>query len=181
MSTWRNRDFYQLMRWRNLKCSTLLEAAVRFLHPIAMTATASLFLACCAVGPDYRSPSAPAVASLTPEPIKAQMSGPDRQAYVQGLEIPQRWWELLRCRLSTPLRRAPSTATPISKRRRLRCGSPTPTPRLLAAPSSRKLAPALAPPRKNRRRARWRRAPALRHSLSRRASCLSHLCRMFSG
>lgn len=26
------------------------------------------------------------------------MSGPDRQAYVQGLEIPQRWWELLRCR-----------------------------------------------------------------------------------
>ncbi len=98
MSILRNRDRYELVRWRTLKCSTLLEAAVRFLHPIAMTATASLFLACCAVGPDYRSPSAPAVASLTPEPIKAQMSGPDRQAYVQGLEIPQRWWELLRCR-----------------------------------------------------------------------------------
>jgi NodT family efflux transporter outer membrane factor (OMF) lipoprotein len=57
-----------------------------------------LVLAGCAVGPDFHSPAAPAVNSLTPEPVKAaRMSGAQQQAYVKDLSIPERWWQLLHC------------------------------------------------------------------------------------
>jgi NodT family efflux transporter outer membrane factor (OMF) lipoprotein len=52
----------------------------------------------CAVGPDYKPPPPPAVTSLSPTPIHiSRAGGPAQQAYVRGLALPQRWWELFHC------------------------------------------------------------------------------------
>src|SRR5579883_1366387 len=57
-----------------------------------------LLLAGCAVGPDFHPPAAPSLTALTPEPIRPlPMSAVEQQAYVKGLEIPERWWALFRC------------------------------------------------------------------------------------
>lgn len=62
-------------------------------------ATLGLLAGGCAVGPDYRAPEPPNIASLTPEPLRSSLiKGPGQQAYVKGLEIPQQWWELFRCK-----------------------------------------------------------------------------------
>jgi len=58
-------------------------------------------LAGCAVGPDYRRPAAPAVASYTaeaspPGTAEAKGLGGSMQRFVPGGEIPARWWELFR-------------------------------------------------------------------------------------
>jgi NodT family efflux transporter outer membrane factor (OMF) lipoprotein len=58
-------------------------------------------LAGCAVGPDYRRPAAPAVASYTAEALPpgtaaAPGLGGSMQRFVPGGEIPARWWELFR-------------------------------------------------------------------------------------
>jgi NodT family efflux transporter outer membrane factor (OMF) lipoprotein len=55
----------------------------------------------CAVGPDYRRPAAPAAASytaqaLSPGTAEAKGLGGSMQRFVQGGEIPSRWWELFR-------------------------------------------------------------------------------------
>ena len=65
----------------------------------ALSATVmALAAAGCAVGPDYEPPPAPAVASLSPTPLHmSRARGPGQQAYVRGLAIPQRWWELFHC------------------------------------------------------------------------------------
>ena len=52
----------------------------------------------CEVGPEYKSPPPPAVTSLSPTPLQmSRAGGPVQQAYVRGLAIPQRWWELFHC------------------------------------------------------------------------------------
>jgi NodT family efflux transporter outer membrane factor (OMF) lipoprotein len=58
-------------------------------------------LAGCAVGPDYRRPAAPEVASYTTEALpsgtaEAKGIGGPMQRFVPGGEIPARWWELFR-------------------------------------------------------------------------------------
>jgi len=58
-------------------------------------------LAGCAVGPDFRRPDTPAVASYTSEtlPVETAASpwvGGAAQHFVSGGEIPARWWELFR-------------------------------------------------------------------------------------
>jgi NodT family efflux transporter outer membrane factor (OMF) lipoprotein len=58
-------------------------------------------LAGCAVGPDYRRPAAPTVASYTAEALPpgtaaAPGLGGSMQRFVTGGEIPARWWELFR-------------------------------------------------------------------------------------
>ncbi|MDA8179991.1 MAG: efflux transporter outer membrane subunit, partial [Deltaproteobacteria bacterium] len=58
-------------------------------------------LAGCAVGPDYRRPGPPAVASYTAEAPPAETAaapgvGGMAQHFVAGGEIPVRWWELFR-------------------------------------------------------------------------------------
>ena len=58
-------------------------------------------LAGCAVGPDYRRPAAPTVASYTAEALPpgtaaAPGLGGSMQRFVPGGEIPARWWELFR-------------------------------------------------------------------------------------
>jgi len=69
-----------------------------------MRLLAALFaaaLAGCAVGPDFRRPDPPAVASYTSEAIPAETSaapgiGGAAQRFVPGGEISARWWELYR-------------------------------------------------------------------------------------
>ena len=59
----------------------------------------SLIVGGCAAGPDFREPEPPHVAQLSPTPLRGKTpSGADQQAYVQGLEIPQQWWEVFHCR-----------------------------------------------------------------------------------
>lgn len=72
---------------------------------IVMTAVAA---SACTVGPDYRPPDPPAVTSLSPTPISTLgPPGADRQRFVEGLELPRRWWELFHCRaLETVIARA---------------------------------------------------------------------------
>ncbi len=64
-------------------------------------------LAGCAVGPDYRRPDPPAVATYTAEalPVKTATApgvGGAAQWFVSGADLPARWWELFR---SEPLDR----------------------------------------------------------------------------
>jgi NodT family efflux transporter outer membrane factor (OMF) lipoprotein len=55
-------------------------------------------MAGCAVGPDFTSPPPPSVTSLTPQSLPVlPISAPDRQAFVESLQIPKQWWELLHC------------------------------------------------------------------------------------
>jgi NodT family efflux transporter outer membrane factor (OMF) lipoprotein len=68
------------------------------LNPAAWLA-AALLLAGCAVGPDFKRPSPPAVTGYTAEPIAAQtasapVAGGQAQRFVQGLDIPGQWWAL---------------------------------------------------------------------------------------
>jgi NodT family efflux transporter outer membrane factor (OMF) lipoprotein len=58
-------------------------------------------LAGCAVGPDYRRPTPPPVASYTPEALPVETAaapgvGGAAQRFVPGGEMPVRWWELFR-------------------------------------------------------------------------------------
>jgi NodT family efflux transporter outer membrane factor (OMF) lipoprotein len=58
-------------------------------------------LAGCAVGPDFRRPAPPTVASYTSETLPVETSaapgiGGAAQRFVPGGEIPDRWWELYR-------------------------------------------------------------------------------------
>jgi NodT family efflux transporter outer membrane factor (OMF) lipoprotein len=67
------------------------------LHAALVAAT----LAGCAVGPDYRRPAPPAIASYTAEALpvgttSAPGVGGTEQRFVSGGEIPARWWELFR-------------------------------------------------------------------------------------
>src|SRR5215469_15096942 len=55
----------------------------------------------CAVGPDFERPRAPDVPGYTPEALPGQttatnVKGGEAQRFVQGLDIPGRWWTLFR-------------------------------------------------------------------------------------
>jgi NodT family efflux transporter outer membrane factor (OMF) lipoprotein len=68
---------------------------------LARVCAAVLLLAGCAVGPDFHEPAAPAITSLTPEPLPAATAaapGPagSPQTFTQGLDIPGQWWTLYR-------------------------------------------------------------------------------------
>jgi PBP1b-binding outer membrane lipoprotein LpoB len=64
---------------------------------ITTLVTTALFLAGCAVGPDFTRPAAPEVEGYTPEPLAQQTASTDvaggaAQRFVQGLDIPGQWW-----------------------------------------------------------------------------------------
>ena len=64
----------------------------------ALIAALSL-LAGCAVGPNFKRPAAPADESYTVRPLKSTPSTPntaggEAQRFVEGLEIPAKWWAL---------------------------------------------------------------------------------------
>lgn len=53
----------------------------------------------CAVGPDFERPAAPDVKGYTPEPLaavtnSAKIEGGEAQRFVQGMDIPAKWWTL---------------------------------------------------------------------------------------
>src|ERR1017187_8747485 len=59
----------------------------------------SSLLAGCAVGPNFKRPDAPPVNSYTSSPLETTTSTPDiaggeAQRFVEGLEIPAKWWDL---------------------------------------------------------------------------------------
>lgn len=53
-------------------------------------------LASCAVGPDFKQPTPPQVKSYTPQPLSASTIGFDKdsQHFIQGQDIPAKWWLL---------------------------------------------------------------------------------------
>ena len=60
-------------------------------------AAISIPISGCAVGPDFRAPPPPSV-SLSPTPLARTVGrGGARLSYVEGLAIPERWWELFHC------------------------------------------------------------------------------------
>ncbi|HEY1926773.1 MAG TPA: efflux transporter outer membrane subunit [Caulobacteraceae bacterium] len=69
----------------------------RSLKPAA--ALSALFMAGCAVGPQFRPPAAPAGADYAAKPLPASTvsaDGPqgDAQQFVRGMDIPGQWWTL---------------------------------------------------------------------------------------
>jgi NodT family efflux transporter outer membrane factor (OMF) lipoprotein len=65
----------------------------------AVPVSALLFLAGCAVGPDFEQPAAPDVSGYTAQPLAQQTSsadvkGGEAQHFVQDLDIPGQWWTL---------------------------------------------------------------------------------------
>jgi NodT family efflux transporter outer membrane factor (OMF) lipoprotein len=59
----------------------------------------SSLLAGCAVGPNFKRPDAPPVNSYTSSPLETTTSTPntaggEAQRFVEGLEIPAKWWDL---------------------------------------------------------------------------------------
>ncbi|GKQ49605.1 efflux transporter outer membrane subunit [Bradyrhizobium sp. Ce-3] len=89
---------YQLSA--KMPCPTFT-AALRVLA----ISTGALMLGACAVGPNFTSPPAPAVAGYTPEPLRSPATDPAgprlaQQRFSNGADIPTRWWAAFR---SAPL------------------------------------------------------------------------------
>jgi NodT family efflux transporter outer membrane factor (OMF) lipoprotein len=79
--------------------------AMRDVLTKALAGAAGLFLASCAVGPDWVPPPDPDVSRFTPEPLRsprADAGGPPvaPQHFVTGAEVSARWWAAFR---SAPL------------------------------------------------------------------------------
>jgi NodT family efflux transporter outer membrane factor (OMF) lipoprotein len=73
-----------------------------FLHFLAIPAT--LLVAGCAVGPNFKKPPAPTVPGYTPEPLTTTSATPnvtagDAQQFVDGLDIPGEWWTVFHSKL----------------------------------------------------------------------------------
>jgi NodT family efflux transporter outer membrane factor (OMF) lipoprotein len=72
-----------------------------------MLSTAALaMLAGCAVGPDFDKPAAPEGAGYTKEPLvaaAASTDGAEAQRFVEGMDIPGRWWTLFHSEALTSL------------------------------------------------------------------------------
>ena len=91
-----------------LEKAVRLTRVVRAIGVAAPAAITAILTAGCMVGPNFSSPPPPTVSSLTPEPLpRSPMPGPDQQAYVKELDIPQQWWSLFRCK---PLNRIAARA-----------------------------------------------------------------------
>ncbi|WP_426616197.1 efflux transporter outer membrane subunit [Bradyrhizobium sp. McL0616] len=66
-----------------------------------LASATSLWLAGCAVGPNFETPPAPSVSRFTPEPLASPRTDADgprvpRQQFVNGADIPARWWAAFR-------------------------------------------------------------------------------------
>lgn len=92
--------------------------------PAAGWAAAALIafaLSGCAVGPNFREPAAPAVERYTPAALPASTAsaatpGGDAQRFLEGREVPRRWWttfgnEELDRRVETALAHSPTIAS----------------------------------------------------------------------
>jgi len=76
-----------------------------------------LLLAGCAVGPDFRTPAAPATSRYTPDPqpvrtVSAGVAGGAAQEFVPDGDIPAEWWQLFQCKPLDDLVRRALRASP---------------------------------------------------------------------
>ena len=67
----------------------------------ALTGSAALLLAACAVGPNFQPPAPPAVNRYTPDPMsastnKAAVAGGESQSFVEGASVAGDWWTWFR-------------------------------------------------------------------------------------
>jgi NodT family efflux transporter outer membrane factor (OMF) lipoprotein len=79
----------------------MLYVATRWFSAGATALAAATLLASCAVGPDFLHPAAPEVTRYTREPLSGQTSATDAptgrpQRFVEGRDIPQKWWVLFK-------------------------------------------------------------------------------------
>ncbi|MGH8163322.1 MAG: efflux transporter outer membrane subunit [Rhodanobacteraceae bacterium] len=94
------------------------------IKPAAGWATAMLIalaLSGCAVGPNFREPAPPAIDRYTPKAlpaatVSAATPGGDAQRFLEGRDVPQRWWttfgnDELDARVRTALEHSPSIAS----------------------------------------------------------------------
>ena len=70
--------------------------ALRWLFASATALAASVLLASCAVGPDFRHPAAPDITRYTREPLDLRTSSAAAQHFAVGRDIPQDWWALFK-------------------------------------------------------------------------------------
>ncbi len=87
----------------------------------ALVCAATLALAACAVGPNYRQPAAPAVDRYTQRPlptatVSADTAGGDAQRFLENQNVPARWWttfgnDELDARVRAALEHSPSIAS----------------------------------------------------------------------
>lgn len=68
------------------------------MRPRALAAASALLLASCAVGPDFKKPSAPEGAGYSPgaqaETAATDVAGGEAQRFVEDKDIPGQWWTL---------------------------------------------------------------------------------------
>jgi NodT family efflux transporter outer membrane factor (OMF) lipoprotein len=81
----------------------MFDQAVRWISSGAAALAAAMFLASCAVGPDFVHPAAPEVTRYTREPLVPHTSSTDArdgrsQRFVEGRDIPQEWWTVFKSR-----------------------------------------------------------------------------------
>lgn len=88
-----------ILQWSEPALRKQTRRAVRRIGSVVMAISAAALAAACAVGPDFRSPEPPAVASLTPAELdmSRRAQGPETQSFVRGLALPAQWWQLFRC------------------------------------------------------------------------------------
>jgi NodT family efflux transporter outer membrane factor (OMF) lipoprotein len=66
---------------------------------LAAAVAACMLVTACAIGPDFKTPAAPAVDGYTPQPLPAQTASASTQAgeaqrFVAGMRIPEQWWQV---------------------------------------------------------------------------------------
>src|SRR5208337_3022847 len=70
---------------------------------VSISAALGVFLAGCAVGPDFKRPVAPDVSDYTPERLQTtsgttNIAGGEPQRFVSGGDLSGEWWSLFHCK-----------------------------------------------------------------------------------
>ena len=68
---------------------------------LCLVAAASVLVAGCTVGPDFKRPEPPGTSAYTPEPLpaataEAPVAGGGSQRFVVGQELQRQWWTMFR-------------------------------------------------------------------------------------
>ena len=84
-----------------LRCSEMIGVGMLRYRSVFAASCAALLLSSCAVGPKFSSPPTPDVARYTPELLSSPHSSPESpgiagQRFIEGGDIPTRWWAAFR-------------------------------------------------------------------------------------
>src|SRR5262245_18386416 len=115
----RERHTPSLPAGRPARCGPVGAAAVPGLAVLA------LWIAGCAVGPDFHAPEAPAVSRyattpLPPETVSAEGPGGQAQRFVSDRDVPAEWWMLFQCEALDALVRQALGDSPVLAQARYR-------------------------------------------------------------